>query len=350
MAIRLTIVDPAQPDTEHTRGFVQDRVVIGRARYCDICLPEMAVSTRHAEIRLEKTDYAIADLGSLNGTRVGGRELVPHRPHMLRNGDSIGIAGFEIRFCLGVAPGPAEPRDASVRQARQMLAAMLARSGEPRPDLALVVLDGPGNASRYSLPEGSAELLIGRSRDADIRLDDRDVSREHAVLRISESGELSLRDLGSRNGISIGDELVGSAPLRPGDSFVLGGTTLAVEHPLEAPLTSVMEAPEEETSSYSPLVETPRADEDDPTEDEPAAGDEAESDDSANETPDPEAREEELPVGPPDPMAYPGQPGYVRTEREIRRPDLEAGSDFGLIVVGAIIVVAAVVGLVLLLT
>ncbi|MFO8073491.1 MAG: FHA domain-containing protein [Polyangia bacterium] len=347
MAIRLTIIDPARPDTEHTRGFVQDRVVIGRARFCDICLPEMAVSTRHAEIRLEGTDYAIADLGSLNGTRVGGVELVPHRPRMLKNGDSIGIAGFEIRFRLGVAPGPAEPRDASVRQARQMLAAMLARSGEPRPGLALLVLDGPGKASRHSLPEGPAQLVIGRAREADIRLDDRDVSREHAVLQVDERGELSLRDLGSRHGISIGGELVESAPLRPGVSFVLGGTTLAVEHPLEAPLASVMEAPEEETSSYSPLVETERPEERDPFGDEPA--DAAESDDSEDETPDPEAREEELPVGPPDPMAYPGQAGYVRTEREIRRPELEDGSDFGLIVVGAIIVVAAVVGLVLLL-
>jgi len=65
----------------------------------------------------------------------------------------------------------------------------------------------------------------------------------------------------------------------------------------------------------------------------------------AQETPAP------LPVGPEDPLAYPGQPGYQRTTREIPRPPLPAGrADLGLIVVGAIILAAAVVALALLLT
>ncbi|MBW2276062.1 MAG: FHA domain-containing protein, partial [Deltaproteobacteria bacterium] len=76
MAVRLTIINPADPSTERTRSFVQDRIVIGRARYCDVCLPEMTISTRHAEIEVRDGDYVIVDRCSLNGTRVNDKQLV----------------------------------------------------------------------------------------------------------------------------------------------------------------------------------------------------------------------------------------------------------------------------------
>lgn len=342
MAIRITITDPTVPGFERVRGFVLDRVVIGRAHHCDICLPDMAVSTRHAEIRREGTDYAAVDLGSLNGTWIDGRKLVAHRPKKLKNGDEITVAGYGLRFRLGVAPGPAEPRDMSIRQAREMLAEILARSGSAEPAPALLVVSGPSPAARHELPAPPAAVLIGGSRGAGIRLDDPDVAREHAELTIGADGEVVVRDLGSRHGILFGDERVETAALAQGDCFVVGGTTLQLEHPLDGSLADVLAAPEEETSSYSPHAEA-LADADGSADDEAAPG-------SAPEPPPAEAapREEAPPLGPEDPLSYPDQPGYLRTTREIPRPKQDQGSDMGLILVGAIIVVAAVLGLVLL--
>lgn len=341
MAVRLTINNPADPGAELTRSFVQDRIVIGRARYCDVCLPDMTVSTRHAEIEVRGGDYVIVDQRSLNGTRVEGKQLVPLRPRVLRNGDRIEIAGFELGFRLGVSPGPAEPRDQSMRQAREMLLELLARSGQAQGRRALLVVDGPGKASRFDLPDPPATMLVGRAKEADVRIDDRDVSRRHAEIFLEEGGAIRVRDLESHNGVIADGERVAEAALDDRRTVTLGNTTLALEHPMEQPLLAILEAPEEETSSFSPkeIVDASAASEEVSDGEEVAGEQQAEP-----ETP------PAPPVGPADPLAHPGQPGYVPTEREIPRPELRGGSDVGLILVGAIIVVAAVVGLVLLFT
>jgi pSer/pThr/pTyr-binding forkhead associated (FHA) protein len=333
MAIRLDIAGPADPGEARSRSFVQDRVIIGRARSCDVCLPDMAVSTRHVEIRLDGTDYKAIDLGSLNGTAIGGHRLVPHRPRRLANEDALQVAGFSIRFRLGVAPGPPAGRDEAEIQAREILAGLLARSGAA-PAPALLVIGGPGSASRYPLPEPPASLRIGRANDADIRVDDRDVSRYHAEVVRTATG-IAVRDVESRNGLIVGGARVAEAELRPGAPFTVGATTFALEHPTDAALAAIQGAPEEETSSFAPARRV-----------------DADGDDDEGIAPEPAAPPPEpLPVGPEDPLAYPGQPGYQRTTREIPRPVLPAGrGDLGLIVVGAILLVAAVVGLALLLT
>jgi pSer/pThr/pTyr-binding forkhead associated (FHA) protein len=318
MAVRLTIKNPADPGAELVRSFVQDRIAIGRARYCDVCLPDMTVSTRHAEIEVRGNDYVIVDQRSLNGTRVEGKQLVPLRPRVLKNGDRIAIAGFELGFRLGVSPGPAEPRDQSMRQAREMLLELLARSGT-----------APGRRA----------LLVGRAKEADIRIDDRDVSRRHAEIVLEQGGAIRVRDLESHNGVIADGERVAVAVLDDRHAVTLGNTTLALEHPMEQPLVAILDAPEEETSSFSPRELTEA----------PAAIDETADEDAAEPSTEPKPPPTP-PVGPADPLAHPGQPGYVPTEREIPRPELRGGSDVGLILVGAIIVVAAVVGLVLLFT
>jgi pSer/pThr/pTyr-binding forkhead associated (FHA) protein len=336
MAVRLTIVNPAKPGDELIRSFVQDRIVIGRARYCDVCLPDMTVSTRHAEIEIRDGDYAIVDRSSLNGTRVEGKQLVPQRPRVLKNGDTIGIAGFQIGFRLGVSPGPAEPRDESMRQAVEMLGHVLARTSNARVRRSILVIDGPGKASRFDLPDPPATWLVGRAKEAELRLEDREVSRRHAELSIADDGTITVRDLDSRRGVIVDGGRVEETVLEPGRRLELGNTTLALEHPAEKSLAEIMDAPEELTSSFSPAGTIP--DDDDTSPEEPPAEEETEE----------EPAEEPPPIGPADPLAHPGQPGYVPTEREIPRPEHGGGSDIGLILVGAIIVVAAVVGLVLL--
>ena len=76
---------------------------------------------------------------------------------------------------------------------------------------------------------------IGRSRAADIRLDDPTVSRRHAVVVRTPEGELRVLDDRSMNGICVNGELVDWSPLGDGDELQVGRYTLVVIESAGAP-------------------------------------------------------------------------------------------------------------------
>jgi Protein of unknown function (DUF3662)/FHA domain len=84
---------------------------------------------------------------------------------------------------------------------------------------AVVTLDD----RRYVLD--AARSTIGRSRNADCVLRDPNVSRHHAELRRSPSGDWTIADLGSTNGIKVNGRRVGSTRLKSGDKVTVGTTT-----------------------------------------------------------------------------------------------------------------------------
>ena len=69
--------------------------VIGRLPDCAVSLADGQVSRRHAEVRPLGEGFAVADLGSMNGTTVNG---VAVRERELEDGDEIGIGSTTIRF------------------------------------------------------------------------------------------------------------------------------------------------------------------------------------------------------------------------------------------------------------
>jgi hypothetical protein len=76
---------------------------------------------------------------------------------------------------------------------------------------------------------------IGRSRSADIRIDDPTVSRRHAVVVQTPEGELRVLDDRSLNGILVNDEQVDWAPINDGDVIQVGRYTLHVIETAGAP-------------------------------------------------------------------------------------------------------------------
>lgn len=69
---------------------------------------------------------------------------------------------------------------------------------------------------------------IGRSRSADIRLDDPTVSRRHAVVVQTAEGDLRVLDDRSMNGICVNSERVDWSSLKDGDELQVGRYTLHV--------------------------------------------------------------------------------------------------------------------------
>ena len=80
---------------------------------------------------------------------------------------------------------------------------------------------------RRTVLSGS-RFVIGRSRDADLTLDDPNVSRRHAELR-REDGSWVVADLASTNGVKVNGRRVAEHRLTPGDEITLGLETLHFE-------------------------------------------------------------------------------------------------------------------------
>jgi hypothetical protein len=99
-----------------------------------------------------------------------------------------------------------------------------ARRIEPVDDRRQALLVGEG---RRNVLSGS-RVVIGRSREADIVLQDPNVSRRHAEVRRADGG-WQVVDLGSTNGIKVNGRRVDNQPLRPGDRVTIGVTDLTFE-------------------------------------------------------------------------------------------------------------------------
>lgn len=72
-------------------------VTIGRDEGCEVAIPDGAVSKRHARLVVNEDGAVLSDLGSKNGTRVGGRRIT--EPTALASGDvfELGPLTFVLR-------------------------------------------------------------------------------------------------------------------------------------------------------------------------------------------------------------------------------------------------------------
>jgi hypothetical protein len=86
---------PRLPSLTLPRG---DRVfVIGRSPQCDMSLPEMTVSWRHAELHRTDAGWVLSDLGSRNGTHVNG--WLAGAGFTVQAGDHVRFGTAEFRIC-----------------------------------------------------------------------------------------------------------------------------------------------------------------------------------------------------------------------------------------------------------
>ena len=78
-------------------------------------------------------------------------------------------------------------------------------------------LFGPGGSDGIDrvLNLGAEPVLIGRANECQIQTQDAMVSRRHA--RIIWDGNYWIEDIGSSNGVHLGNDRVKRAPFRPGD-------------------------------------------------------------------------------------------------------------------------------------
>ncbi|MER7717220.1 FHA domain-containing protein, partial [Streptomyces flaveolus] len=109
----------------------------------------------------------------------------------------------------------------------------LGAPGEPDPHTEpadvpaqLHVVAGPDAGGVHLLHGG--QIRLGRSADADVALDDPDVSRMHCAVTVAADGRVSVADLGSTNGTTLDGTRVGERPVRfaPGALLRIGESAL----------------------------------------------------------------------------------------------------------------------------
>ncbi|MCW7946389.1 hypothetical protein AAW14_31305 [Streptomyces hygroscopicus] len=194
MQIRLTVVDPLGPPPESR----------ARAASCDVLVTAPA-----------GTALAAVASGLASAVGAGDGPVVLY----------AGVERLDTQRCtLGEPPlldgavltlgAPAEP------------------GPEPDEDAAqLHVVAGP-DAGGVHLLHGGA-IRIGRSADADVPLDDPDVSRLHCEITVAADGRVSVADLGSTNGTVLDGRRVTGHPVRfpRGALLRLGESALRLSPP-----------------------------------------------------------------------------------------------------------------------
>ena len=143
----------------------------------------------------------------------------------------FGIANRMIQREAAEREAEAEPEPGATRIYRAAPAETEAASAEelgleePEPEPAPTVTV---NGKAHELQKAS--VVIGRSKDCDIRISDPNVSRRHAEIR-QEGSTYWVVDLGSTNGIAVNGHALKRAKLDDDDRITLGSTEIVFHRP-----------------------------------------------------------------------------------------------------------------------
>jgi len=174
-------------------------LIIGRTTENDIVLDEPYISRRHARLFLEGGFYFIEDLKSKLGVEVNGKKISKIQ---LNNGDEIILSSAHLIFVEGPDE---EARQTGAKEAMAPVDGDATVLHAPEEMYKLVTISKDGEIMEHTITDEG--LMIGRSQTAEVKLEDKLASRQHA--RIWDSmGRIFIEDLGSNNGTFLDDRRI----------------------------------------------------------------------------------------------------------------------------------------------
>ncbi|MFZ4240577.1 FHA domain-containing protein [Streptomyces murinus] len=181
MQIRLTVVDPPGPPPQ--RGASRD-VLVTAPVGTDLAAVASALAGAVTG------EGAGRDTGGAAVVLYAGGERLDPRRAVLGEPPLVDGAVLALGAPLAAEPHP-EPADAPTQ---------------------LHVVAGPDAGGVHLLHGG--RITVGRSADADVPLDDPDVSRLHCAVTVGADGRVSVADLGSTNGTTLDGTRIGERAVR----------------------------------------------------------------------------------------------------------------------------------------
>ncbi|MFJ9148658.1 FhaA domain-containing protein [Streptomyces sp. NPDC102270] len=185
------------------------------------------------KVNLEKADdldtglYRVRSrtLASSTNQQAPGTAPPAGRPGAPAPGAGAGGYGYPPAAPAGAPPMPAAPPPGRGGYGYPQPAQA------PRPGGGPVGAPAPGSRTRHWIEINGtrhqisrATLVLGRSTEADVRIDDPGVSRRHCEIRTGTPS--TIQDLGSTNGIVVDGQHTTRATLRDGSRIVVGSTTI----------------------------------------------------------------------------------------------------------------------------
>ena len=160
----------------------------------------------------------------LEHARTRGYELLTRPEISFETDDRLRLGEFGIQARRvkapsreGETPDQAEEGRTMVYRAPKPAPAPVEAEPTRRPPTAWVEVEGRSH-------DLAGTVVVGRSEECGIVVEDPNVSRRHAEFRL-RGGDWHLVDLGSTNGVKVNGRQVGSARLTNGDRITLGTTT-----------------------------------------------------------------------------------------------------------------------------
>ncbi|MER6471109.1 FHA domain-containing protein [Streptomyces collinus] len=184
MQIRLTVVDPLGPTPHRGRAASRDVLVTAPAG-TDLAAVASALASA-----VTGEGGTGRDTGGAPVVLYAGTDRLDPRRHTL--GEPPLVDGAVLSLGAPVAPEPHPELDDAPTQ--------------------LHVVAGPDAGGVHLLHGG--RITVGRSADADVPLDDPDVSRLHCAVTVAADGRVSVADLGSTNGTTLDGTRVDERPVR----------------------------------------------------------------------------------------------------------------------------------------
>ncbi|MET7284254.1 FHA domain-containing protein [Streptomyces sp. NPDC005573] len=224
MQIRLTVVDPLGPSPQRSRAVSRD-VLVTAPVGTDLAAVAPALA---AAVTAE--GGAGRDPGGAPVVLYAGTERLDGRHRTLGEPPLVDGAVLALGAPAALEPHP-ELDDAPTQ---------------------LHVVAGPDAGGVHLLHGG--RITVGRSADADVPLDDLDVSRLHCAVTVEPDGQVTVTDLGSTNGTTLDGTRVTGRPLRfPAGALLRIGESALRVTPSGGPAARVRTVPDGEGHVRVPL-------------------------------------------------------------------------------------------------
>ncbi len=107
--------------TKRSASVFSQIISIGRTAQSDICIPDSRISKLHAYFKRDDAQFLLHDVGSRNGTRVNGEDLVVKEAKPVAYGDTVELGRIAFSFL-------------SAAQLHEYVVASIRNVGAPRND------------------------------------------------------------------------------------------------------------------------------------------------------------------------------------------------------------------------
>ena len=189
------------------------KVLIGRSKECDICIPEQHISRYQAEIYFEDNNYVIENLGRNPIIVINGKQI---EKHVLRDGDHFFVGKWE--YVLHVEESEPVVPEPVFEEKTVFLKIPADKESLPR----VVIIFPDGQSKSYDINKDT--LFIGRSTESDICLSDPSISRKHCVIEKGLEGYF-IKNLNQTNPLYFRSKRVVKKRFFSGDQFKTGPYT-----------------------------------------------------------------------------------------------------------------------------